>query len=292
MNNKNKKVAVLFSGGLDSRLAIKLLQEEDFDVIALHFKMPFSKDVELDIRKFCNSQNVKLKVFDYSKRKMFKEYLELLKNPKHGRGAGVNPCVDCRLFMIKKAKEFIDKNNIEFLATGEVIGQRPMSQRGNSIKLIEEKSGLKGRILRPLMERGIKGRSRSKQIKLAESFDINYPNPAGGCLLCEKALVNRFSHFFKRGLKPKEADLINRGRHFLIDNNWVVLGRNEEENNLIEDIGEESQLVFSEKSVMGPTAIILDEINPDLRDKVRNIVMAYSKEGSLEDRKKFKKYKL
>ncbi|MBD3247436.1 hypothetical protein GF378_02340 [Candidatus Pacearchaeota archaeon] len=291
-----EKAAVMLSGGLDSRLVAKIMQEQGFDIIALHFKLPFSKDETKSIKEFCKKHNLKLKIFDYSKGKLFNQYLEMLKNPKHGRGAGVNPCIDCRLFMVKKAKEFLDKKEIKFLVTGEVLGQRPMSQHKKGLDIVAEKSGLGKRLIRPLIEQGIRGRSRQKQMKMAEKFGINYPNPAGGCLLCEKFLKDKFEFLFKRGLKQEELNLINIGRHFSVDNAWVILGRDKKENDLIEDFAKannyESHLVFPEKGVMGPTGIILGKTNPKIKDKVKNIVNAYSKAGSIKQRKQFEKYKL
>ncbi len=155
MNNKTKstklrnekKAIVLFSGGLDSRLAVKIMQERGFEVVALFFKLGFGTGCcdENCSFNFSQLQGVELKIFDCTRGKLLQEYLEVIKKPKYGRGAGVNPCVDCRIFMFKKAKEFADKEKIKLIATGEVLGQRPMSQMKKSLDLIEEESGLRGR---------------------------------------------------------------------------------------------------------------------------------------------------
>ena len=137
-----EKCIVLLSGGLDSRLVVKIMQEK-YEVITVYFKLPFVKDNEKEIKKFCKKEKVKLKIFDCTTGKLLQEYLKVLKNPKYGTGAGINPCIDCRIFMFKNVKKFTDKNKIEFIATGEVEGQRPMSQMKNSLKLIREKSGFK-----------------------------------------------------------------------------------------------------------------------------------------------------
>jgi hypothetical protein len=291
MARKSKdKVAVMLSGGLDSRLIVKLMQKQGFDVVALHFKLPFSKDSEKEIRKFAKEQGVSLNVFDYSKGKLFKEYLKMIQKPRFGRGSGVNPCIDCRLFMVKKAKEFMDKNKIKFLATGEVLGQRPMSQHKKGLDTVEKESRLGKRLIRPLIEQGIKGRSRGKQISMAKKFKIDYPNPAGGCLMCEKALTKRFKYLLERGLNDKEKNLIKVGRHFLIDNTWVVIGRNQEENEIIEKIGTSRNLVIPKE--VGPSGIILGKVDDKIKKKVKELVKAYSKGADIKERENFAKYVL
>ena len=282
-----KKCIVMLSGGLDSRLAVKIMQEKGFQVVALFFKLPFGTGCcdENCSFNFSQLQGVELKVFDCTKGKLLKEYLEVIKNPKYGRGAGVNPCVDCRIFMFRKAKEFADKNKIELVATGEVEGQRPMSQMKKSLKLIEEKSGLKGRLIRPLSELGILGRRRDKQIALAKKFKIFYPSPAGGCVLCEKELKKRFEFLLNRGLDSKEVKLVNVGRHFVIEGCWVVLGRDEKENKILEGLGKD----LIEPELPGPSAVMLDKCD---KKKVKELIKAYSKQGSLKERKKFERYKI
>ncbi|MFH1801789.1 MAG: 7-cyano-7-deazaguanine synthase [archaeon] len=229
-----KKCIVLFSGGLDSRLAVKIMQERGFEVFAVYFKLPFSKNSESEVENFSKKQKIKFDVFDCTKGKLLKEYLEVLKKTKYGRGAGFNPCVDCKIFMFRKAGEFAKKKEIIFLATGEVEGQRPMSQTARAMKIINRETGVQ--LIRPLTEIGISGRSRKKQIELAEKFKINYPSPAGGCLLCEKELKKRFEILVGKNLiNEKTLPLVNIGRHFFIKNCWFVVGRNEEENEVIEE---------------------------------------------------------
>ncbi len=306
-----KKCIVMLSGGLDSRLALKIMQENKFEVLALFFKLPFGTGCcnESCSFNFSQLQNVKLKMIDCTKGKLLRDYLDVLKKPKYGRGAGVNPCVDCRIFMFKLAREFADKNNIDLIVTGEVIGERPMSQKKRAMDIIEETSGLKGRLLRPLSAKllleteaekknivnrenlyNIQGRCRKKQIELANKFKISYPTPAGGCMLCEKNLVKRLTTLLKRDLKEEEVKLIEVGRHFIIDNVWIVLGRNEKENKIIEFLGKKYKLIIP--SFSGPTAVIIDESNKNIIKKINEMMEAYSKKGSLDKRKKFHKYKL
>ena len=280
----------MLSGGLDSRLAVKVMQKKGFEVTALFFKLPFGTGCcdENCSFNFSQLQGVKLKIFDCTKGKLLNEYLDVIKNPKYGRGAGVNPCVDCRIFMFKKAKEFADKNKIEFIATGEVEGQRPMSQMKKSLNLIKEKSGLNGRLLRPLSEFGISGRRRDKQMALAKKFKISYPHPTGGCVLCEKELKKRFEFLFERGLNEYEVKFVNVGRHFVIDGCWIVLGRDEKENKILEIFGKD--LIIP--NFPAPTALMLDKCKKETKEKINKLIEAYSKLGSLKDRKKFEKYKI
>ena len=314
-----KKAIVMLSGGLDSRLALKIMQEQGFKITTLFFKFPFGTgccDEDCSFN-FSQLQRVKLKILDYTKGKALQEYLKTIKDARYGRGKGINPCIDCRIFMFKKAKEFADMEKIDLIVTGEVVGERPMSQTKNAMSLIEEKSELKGRLLRPLSAKllpeteaekkglvdreklyEIHGRKRGKQMALAKMFDISYPTPAGGCLLCEKSLAQRFKKLLGRELNDNEIKLIEIGRHFMIpknkevsDNNcWIVIGRNEKENNIIEFLGKDYDLITPD--FIGPTAVIIDKCGKEVKEKVKELIKAYSKQGNLKDRKKFERYKL
>ncbi len=230
-----EKALVLFSGGLDSRLAVKLMQEQDYKVEAIFFNLPFGCGCcNFNCAfKFLQIQGVKLTIVDCSSGKLFKEYLKIIKNPKHGTGTGINPCKDCKIFMLKKAKEYADKHNIKIISTGEVLGQRPMSQTKQALNLIDKKLNFK--IKRPLIEAGCQGRQRKIQIQLAKKFKIKYPNPAGGCLLCEKIPGKRIKFLLDKNLiTEKTLPLTSLSRHFYIDNEWFVVGKNEVENKVIE----------------------------------------------------------
>jgi len=308
-----KKAIVMLSGGLDSRLALKIIQEQGLEPISLFYKLPVGTGCcdENCSFSFSQSQGVKLKVFDCTKGNLLKEYIETIKNPKHKRGSGFNPCVDCRIFMFKKAKEFADSKKIDLIVTGEVLDERPMSQRKKSMEIIENESDLKDRLLRPLSAKllpetqaekkgiinrnklyDIHGRKREKQIELAKKFNISYPTPAGGCLLCEKSLVKRFEFLFKRGLNDDEINLIGIGRHFIINGVWIVLGRNEKENKIIEFAGREKEYILIIPEFKGPSAIIVDKCDEKIKKDVNKLIKVYSKGGSLEERKKFDKWKL
>lgn len=309
--NAHKQCIVMLSGGLDSRLALKIMQEQGFEPISLFFKLPFgtgccNEDCSFN---FSQLQGVKLKIIDCTKGKLLQDYLNIIKNPKYHRGSGINPCLDCRIFMFKLAREFANKEGVELIVTGEVIGERPMSQKAKAMSIIEKESGLKGRLLRPLSAKllpetdaekkgfvdrkklfGIQGRRRKKQIALAKKFNISYPNPAGGCMLCEKELIKRFKTLLKRNINEDKIKLLERGRHFIIDGSWIVLGRNENENKIIEFIGKKYDLIIPE--FPGPSAAILDNYSDKIRRKALKLIKAYSKTGDLKKRKEFERYKL
>ena len=235
---KKPQALVLYSGGLDSRLAVKLLQEKGYQIEALHFSLPFGCGCcNLDCNfNFTQLQGVKLTILNVTKDPLLKEYLKIIKKPQHGTGKGVNPCKDCKIWMFRKAKAYAEKNYPKqevLIATGEVLGQRPMSQTASAMELIDRKLGFK--ITRPLTELGIVGRSRKKQMELAKKYDIKYPNPGGGCILCEKALTKRLSTLFEKNLvNEKTLPLSMLGRHFMIKSNWFVVARNGEETAIIE----------------------------------------------------------
>lgn len=236
--------------------------------------------------------------------------------------------------MLREVKKFADKEKIKFIVTGEVSGQRPMSQQKKQVTIIEEESGLKDRIIRPLIDfYGFQGRSRKPQIALAKKFKIKYPSPAGGCLLCEKVLKKRLEALLKRGLSEEEINFVGIGRHFLFPENqgfsvsktsknkqevldgkiWVVIGRDDRENKIIEaskagkiiepDYPAPSAVIMSSSSHRPPPHLhkAKETINTKptkikipltVINKVNKLIQAYSKRGSLGERKKFDKWKL
>ena len=306
--NRKIKALVLFSGGLDSRLTIKILQAQGLIVEALYIKLPFGTGCCNDFNcvfNFSQLSGVKLHTIDCSQGRLYKNYLRIIKNPEYGRGAGFNPCKDCKIFLFKIGKKFAKKIDAEIIATGEVVGQRPMSQMKKDLLLDEKEAGLEGRILRPLSakllpqtiyeEKGlvernkffdISGRRRENQIRLAKKYRIKYPNSGGGCLLCEKLLKNRFKVLLERGLKENQARLINVGRHFLIKGSWIILGRNQEENNILKAIKGGR---FIDPKFIGPSAKIFGKIT---KHEIMNLIMTYSKQGGVKDKAYWEKCKI
>jgi len=320
-----KKALVLYSGGLDSRLVIRLLQDQGFEITALYFALPFGCgccNINCNFN-FTQKTKVKLEILDVSKEPLLSEYLQILKSPKHGTGAGINPCKDCKVFMFKKAQQYAKKHNIQVIATGEVIGQRPMSQISSAMKTIDEELGFE--VLRPLCAKkiketaveksglidrskllGITGRSRKEQMKLARKYKIKYPSSGGGCLLCEKSPAMRLKHLLEKNLiTEKTLSLTTIGRHFYINDTWLVVARNAKESQIISELPDKNETSSEVPSLEGmPRAAQASHI-PDDHGKPSvylskksgekqaiKLQEAYSTGDNEEKRNKFKKYKL
>ncbi len=276
-----QKALVLFSGGLDSRLVVKLLQEQNIEVELFYFKLPFGCGCCNDIQcsfNFSQKSRAKLTIMDCTQGELFEEYLEVIKHPKYGRGSGFNPCIDCKIFMFKKAKQYADsqKPKITIIATGEVLGERPMSQTSSAMKRIDKEIGYE--LLRPLSAKllpetqaekeklvdrikflGISGRKRNIQIELAKKFNIKFPSPAGGCLLCEKNYQPRLKDLFnkEKTLTPEKLQSLEKFRHFRSENNGkIILGKNEYENKILEQLNKKLKYnIIIPEEIPGPTAI-------------------------------------
>jgi len=303
---KNQKALVLFSGGLDSRLAVKLLEKQRIEVLAVTFKLPFSGGC--CNTEICTSDFPKenLKVIDCTKGKLFKEYIDVIKKPKHGRGTSLNPCIDCRIFIIKKAKDLMKKLKCNIIATGEVLGERPMSQNKKALGIVEKQTGIE--ILRPLSAKllpdtvyekkglidkehleGIQGRTRKRQIQLAKMFKISYPNPGGGCVLCEKEYSKKLIDLFKheKNITPKHIELLRRFRHFR-KKGRIILGKDHQENLLLEKLNKKLKYNILIPDIPGPTAIYDNKEDARL---TKDLVCAYSSKD-IKQRKKFEKIKI
>lgn len=280
-----KKALLLFSGGLDSILAVKILEAQGIEVTALTFVSYFFDAGQA--KKSAEENNINLITKDISK-----EHFEIVKNPCFGRGVGMNPCVDCHLLMLKVAKKIAVREKYDFIATGEVLGQRPMSQNIEALKLIEREAGLAEKIMRPLsakvlpeteMEKsrivdreklfGVLGRSRKEQIDLAKRYNIkNYPTPAGGCILTDKEYSKKLCELLKKAgkIKSSDIDLLRLGRHFWSGKTKIILGRNHQENLALKKLAEKGDALLEPKNVPGPTALI--------RGKHKEAVVGLAKE--------------
>ena len=268
------KALALFSGGLDSILAVKLMLEQDIEVVAVNFVSPCSSEKSgSGIAEAAKRSGVPLKFVDVGK-----EYLKMVRNPKHGYGKNMNPCVDCRIFILKKAKKIAKDMGAAFIFTGEVLGERPMSQHFQAMKIIEEEAGLKGKVLRPLSARllpetvmekkglvdrekllGIRGRSRKPQIKLAEELNIkDYPSPAGGCLLTCEEYADKLRDLFEHKKRCSMADvaLLKVGRHFRLGENKIIVGRNEAENKILAAEKARNDYYFEVPDVGSPISVL------------------------------------
>jgi len=295
MKNKRSKSSalVLLSGGLDSILAIKILQEQQVNVTGLTFVSYFFNANAG--KKAVEQLGVKHKVVDFSD-----EHLEMVKGPCYGYGKAMNPCIDCHLLMIKKAKEIMDEEGFDFVATGEVLGERPMSQNKSALELIEKESGLKGYLLRPLSAKllsptiveqkelvdrdklfDISGRSRKRQMALAEEYGIKeYPTPAGGCLLTDLQFGQRLRELLDHwpNASGKDVELLKLGRHFWIEDDKIVVGRNEQENKHIEKLAQKGDVLINPKEFTGPTILIRskNEVSEESLIKAKKLMIKYS----------------
>jgi tRNA-specific 2-thiouridylase len=269
------KALSLLSGGLDSILATELILNQGIDVEAVNFVSPFClcKKSGCGAVEAAKQLGVPLKIISVGN-----EYLKMVRKPKHGYGRNMNPCIDCRIFMIKKAKKYAKEIGAAFIFTGEVLDERPMSQHFKAMKIVEEGSGLKGRLLRPLSAKllpetliekeglvrrdkllDIRGRSRKPQIKLAEEFNIkDYPCPAGGCLLTYKEFANKLRDLFKHRKKCSMPDvaLLKVGRHFRFGENKIIVGRNEAENKILTAKKMRYDYYFEVPDVGGPITVL------------------------------------
>ncbi len=294
----NKKAVALLSGGLDSTLAIKLMLEQGIEVHALNFLTIFcnctAKGCKHQATKVAEEFNVPIKVMNITE-----EYMEIVKNPKHPRGRNMNPCIDCRIFTFKKAKEYMQEIGASFVITGEVMGQRPMSQKKQAILTIEKESGLKGLIVRPLSAKffeptipekegivnrdllpDIQGRRRNQQMALAKKFNINdYPCPAGGCLLTDKGFSARLKDVFKYNPEYDMSDLylLKLGRHFRVsDSLKFIVARDEQENERLLNLTKEGDFLFDILDIPSPVGLARGQANGKDIEIMASILARYS----------------
>ena len=254
------KAIALLSGGLDSTLAILLLRRQGIEVTAVTFLTHFGCDAS--DRSSCSSDsssNARKFGFEVKLCHLGDKFIEIIKKPRYGRGKNMNPCIDCRVLMLREAKELMSMTGADFIITGEVLGQRPMSQRKETFPFMDRQAGLEGYVLRPLSAKllkptipeiegivdrerlcSISGRSRKPQIALAKEFGLtDYPTPAGGCLLTEPNYSYRLYELLREEPSPSinDLNLLRVGRHFRLPSGVkVVVGRDEAENSKIESL--------------------------------------------------------
>ena len=296
-----RKAIALLSGGLDSTLAVKMMIDLGIEVEALNFTSPFctctgkNSGCKSEAVRVAQEYNIPIKVMHKGL-----DYLEIVRNPVHGYGKGVNPCVDCRIYLLKKAKEYMLESGADFVFTGEVLGQRPMSQRRDTLRVIERDSGLEGLLLRPLSARhfeptipekegwvdrdkllSIEGRSRKVQMQMAEDLDVkNYPCPAGGCLLTELSFIPKIKDVFdySEELNMRDFRLLKTGRHFRIGPKCkAIIGRSEADNNQLEQVRQPGEAALTWLDGNTPVAIIIGGQEEDLLKLSARILLRYTK---------------
>lgn len=289
---KKIRALVLFSGGLDSTLAVKVLEKQNIEVEALSFVSYFFDDAKAKLS--AEKNKIKMRSVDFSE-----IHCEVVKKPKRGYGSAMNPCIDCHLLMIREAGKIMKEEDFDFVATGEILGQRPMSQNLKSLKLIERKADLEGRLLRPLsaklleetevekkglVDRGklldISGRSRKRQFELAKELGVEYyPNPGGGCILTEVEFGIRLKKMFAEKKDPSASDyeLIKFGRIFWIDGNMVIIGKNNEQNEKLRTLKEKGDILVEMEDFSGPVALIRGKDAEKAMPEIKEKVAGYSK---------------
>lgn len=274
MNRRRKQktaALVLFSGGLDSILAVKILRAQDIDATPVCFESHFfSAD---KAQSAAAASGLDLRVEDISK-----SHLSIVKNPRHGRGAAMNPCIDCHLLMIKIAGGIMAREGFDFIATGEVLGQRPMSQHRQSLAIIDRQSGLAGKILRPLSAKllapteaeinglvdrdglyDLSGRSRRGQLALAKKFGIkNIPQPGGGCILTDAEYARRLEELMRRrpNFGGNDARLLRYGRAVWQKDLLAVIARNQAECQNLKIMARAGDWLFEPQNFPGPTVLV------------------------------------
>ncbi|MFW6159833.1 MAG: tRNA 4-thiouridine(8) synthase ThiI [Acidobacteriota bacterium] len=265
------RAILLLSGGLDSILAGLLLQQQGIDILPLSFESPFFSADKAE--EAARKQDWPLLVADITK-----EEIEVIKNPQHGYGKNMNPCLDCHALMVRQAGSLLSHYEADFVATGEVLGERPKSQNFKALRLVEKESGMEGLLLRPLSAKllpetevekkglvdrqkllDIKGRSRKRQLDLASTYGLkDYPTPSGGCLLTDPGFSNRLKKLMEWRREPRVEDirLLKLGRHFFFKNHCIIVGRTKEENEVLKKRSLPSDVQISTESKPGPTTLI------------------------------------
>jgi len=289
------KALLLFSGGLDSLLVAKILMEQKIKVVPVCFKSLFF-DCSL-AQKTIKNLGLKLKIVDISQK-----HLGIIKKPKRSVGKGMNPCIDCHLFMLKTAKDIMIKDGHDFLATGEVLNERPFSQNRNIFALAEKELNLGGLILRPLSAKvlpitipekkgwvkreklfGISGKSRKPQIALVKKFKIkNFPNPAGGCILTDADYAKKLKELFNKIPNCDGLDcLILKNGRIVWDNKiMLVIGREKEDNQQILKLRKPDDVILEPDNFAGPTILIRGfkkKITKQTVNKGIELLLNYSK---------------
>jgi len=293
------KAIALYSGGLDSILACRMIMRQGIEVLATQFVTPFfnehlAADADAYCREVMSKYGIALRFEDISG-----DYLHMLRQPAHGFGKNFNPCVDCKILMMRRARQIMEKNGASFLLSGEVLGQRPMSQRRDTLDIIERDAGVRGLLVRPLSARllrptlpetngwlrrdqlgDLSGRHRARQIALAKEYGISdYPMPAGGCVLTDPIQGRRLRRvhdgalpFAASTMSVDDFRLLQLGRQFLLPGGgWLILGRDERENDRIEHLAQGDDAFLRPDDRPGPAALL------------RRAVSCYSDERRRDD---------
>lgn len=299
---KRARALGLLSGGLDSSLAVKLILDQGVDVEAVNFVSPFCLCGKggCGAVEVAEKLNVPLKVISVGE-----EYLRMVRKPRFGYGKNMNPCIDCRIFMLKKAKKYGEETAAAFIFTGEVMGQRPMSQHLQTLSIIEREAGLEGKIVRPLSGKllppteaekkglirrdgllDIEGRARTPQLRLAKELKVtDYSCPGGGCLLTYREFACKLKDLFehKKRVSLSDVQLLKLGRHFRFRKNKIIVGRKEAENKLLSRLKMASDYCFEAQETGSPITLLQGPKTREVIEKAALLTAYYSdkKQGNV-----------
>lgn len=300
----NRKAISLLSGGLDSVLASRIIQSQGIEVVALHLTFPFKsrRERERGMQAARSAEELGIRLIVKEKDINF---IEIVRKPRYGYGKNMNPCIDCRIYMLKTAKVVMQEEGAGFIITGEVLGQRPMSQRRDAMNLIEKESGLKGLILRPLsamhfpetipeqegiVDRArlfdITGRSRAVQYELVKEFDLReFGCPGGGCLLTEPVFSRRLRDLFSHDafFTMKDIELLSVGRHFRLNKDVkIVIGRDKNENERLSMLWSEGYMLVVPSGFTGPMGLIKGKTDDDILTVAANLICHFSRTVNMD----------
>ncbi len=297
---KKTKAVALYSGGLDSTLAILVMQKQGVEVTAITFMNHFGCDIS--DKSSCSKDPFAASIkfgFKVKLSHLSDKFLEIVKNPKFGHGKNMNPCMDCRVLMLKEAKVFMEMIKADFLITGEVVGQRPMSQRKECFPMVDKAADVKGLVVRPLCgklmpptlaeEQGLikrelmcdfNGRSRKPQMALAEELGLTeYPSPAGGCLLTDPNYSYKLRDLRDHNKDPeyKDINFLKVGRQFRFsDDCKIFVGRHKEENEAIKALSGSDDIMMRVEGCGSPTVVLLGNVTDEAMKFAASICARYS----------------
>ncbi len=295
MGTSRHRALVLFSGGLDSSLAALVLRRQGIDVVGVTFTSPFFESAKADA--MAKALDIPLRIVDISAKT-----LAVVRKPRHGYGKHMNPCIDCHALMLREAAALLDELGADFIATGEVLGERPKSQNRRALSVVAEESGVPDIILRPLSARllpetlperagwvdrdrllDIEGRSRRRQFELAEDFGLtDVPTPAGGCRLTDPGYAARLRTLLDHMPDPSldVVRLIRYGRHIWLRDTLILVSRDEAETVALESMDLAAYPVLALADEKGPVTVVVGEPTEDVLRRAAELTVRYSKARS------------
>ena len=291
------KAIALFSGGLDSTLAMKLIIDQGIEVLAININTGFgsTKDRLSHMQSMCDQVGAELKIIDIQS-----EYLQdVLFDPKHGYGKNFNPCIDCHAKMFAVAKRIMQAEGASFLISGEVMGQRPMSQNKEAMQTVLNESNCEGLLLRPMSAKrleptipeiegwvdrekleGIIGRSRDRQMELVREIGLeNFESPGGGCLLTDENFSKKMLDFIKYDtFEVRDIPVMKFGRHLrLPDGAKLVVGRQKDENEFLQNIQNDKYYHLKTVGIPGPHGLLSRSASQSDQEIAAQVMLTYCK---------------